>query len=103
VLFRSGLNSPDPINLPQQDWWFDQFDNDLVMNIRNGPIYYWERGTGATPDTALLTRAFLLEDLSGAADVPTEAMQTLVSQNDKHLLALVASLTQVRLLTLTHC
>jgi hypothetical protein len=82
-----GLSSPDPINLPQQDWWFDQFDNDLVMNIRNGPIYYWERGTNATPDNALATRAFLLEDLSGAADVPNKAMQILVSQNDKHLLA----------------
>jgi hypothetical protein len=85
--FGWGLNSPTPVNLPQQDWWFDQFDNDLVMNIRNGPIYYWERGTNATPDAALGDRAILLEDLSGAADVPNEAMQTLVSQNDKHLLA----------------
>jgi hypothetical protein len=85
--FGWGLSSPDPVYLPQQDWWFDQFDNNLVMNIRNGPIYYWERGTNATPDAALATRAFLLEDLSGAADVPTSAMQILVSQNDKHLLA----------------
>jgi hypothetical protein len=85
--FGWGLGSPDGIYLPQQDWWFDQFDNDLIMNIRNGPIYYWERGTNATPDTALATRAILLEDLSGAASVPTSAMQTLVSQNDKHLLA----------------
>jgi hypothetical protein len=82
-----GLNSPDPIFLPQQDWWFDQFDNDLVMNIRNGAIYYWERGTNPTPDNALATRAILLEDLGGAADVPNRAMQVLVSQNDKHLLA----------------
>ena len=85
--FGWGLSSPDPVFLPQQDWWFDQFDNDLVMNIRNGPIYYWARGTNATPDTALATRAILLEDLGGAADVPDSAMQTLVSQNDKHLLA----------------
>jgi hypothetical protein len=85
--FGWGLNSPDPVYLPQQDWWFDQFDNNLVMNIRNGPIYYWERGTNATPDDALNTRATLLSSLAGAADVPTEAMQTLVSQNDKHLLA----------------
>jgi hypothetical protein len=85
--FGWGLNSPTPINLPQQDWWFDQFDNDLVMNIRNGPIYYWERGTNATPDAALGTRAFLLEDLGGASDVPNRAMQVLVSQNDRHLLA----------------
>jgi hypothetical protein len=82
-----GLNSPDPVFLPQQDWWFDQFDNDLVMNIRNGAIYYWERGTNPTPDNALATRAILLEDLGGAADVPNKAMQVLVSQNDKHLLA----------------
>jgi hypothetical protein len=82
-----GLSSPDPVFLPQQDWFFDQFDNNLVMNIRNGPIYYWERGTAATPDTALGTRAILLEDINGAADVPDSAMQTLVSQNDKHLLA----------------
>jgi hypothetical protein len=82
-----GLNSPDPVYLPQQDWWFDQFDNDLVMNVRNGPIYYWARGTNTTPDGALATRAVLLSSLSGAADVPTKAMQTLVSQNDKHLLA----------------
>jgi hypothetical protein len=82
-----GLNGPDPVYLPQQDWWFDQFDNNLVMNIRNGPIYYWERGTNSTPDAALATRAILLEDISGAADVPNRAMQALVSQNDKHLLA----------------
>lgn len=82
-----GLASPDPVNLGQQDWWFDQFDNNLVMNIRNGAIYYWERGTNATPDAALATRAILLSSLGGAADVPNRAMQVLVSQNDKHLLA----------------
>jgi hypothetical protein len=82
-----GLSGSTPVDLVQQDWWFDQFDNNLVMNLRNGPIYYWERGTAATPGTALATRAILLEDLGGAADVPNKAMQTLVSQNDKHLLA----------------
>lgn len=81
-----GLGSSTPVALPQQDWWFDNFDNDLVMNIRNGPIYYWERGSGSI-SLALSARAVLLSSLSGAADVPTEAMQVLVSQNDKHLLA----------------
>jgi hypothetical protein len=85
--FGWGLNSSLGINIPQQDWWFDQFDNDLVMNIRNGPIYIWERGTSTDPAVSLSSRAILLEDLSGAADVPNEAMQILVSQNDKHLLA----------------
>jgi hypothetical protein len=85
--FGWGLSSPVGVNLPEQDWWFDQFDNNLVMNQRNGPIYYWERGTNSDPSVSLATRAFLLEDLSGAADVPNKAMQILVSQNDKHLLA----------------
>jgi hypothetical protein len=92
-----GLASPTPVFLPQRDWWFDNFDNDLVMNIRSdvtgssvavgGPIYYWERGTTVNPTTALTTRAVLLSSLGGATDVPETAMQILISQNDKHLLA----------------
>lgn len=83
-----GLAAPTPVALIQRDWWFDNFDNDLVMNIRKGAIYYWSRGSIASPDTALATRAVLLSALPGAADVPERAMQILVSQNDKHLLAL---------------
>lgn len=87
-----GLGSTDVIYLPQQDWWLDNFDNDLVANIRNGAIYYWERGATTDPSTALATRAVLLSSLAtaagfDAASVPVVAMQTLVSQNDKHLLA----------------
>jgi hypothetical protein len=76
-----GSGSTVPVVIPQRDWFFDQFDNDLVMNIRNGPVYYWEY----VP--AITGRAVLLSSLSGAADVPTEVMQTLVAQNNKHLLA----------------
>jgi hypothetical protein len=87
-----GLGSPTPIVFPQRDWWFDNFDNDLVMNIRNGAIYWWERGATADPATALATRAIRMEDYAvaegfTAADVPAAAMQVLVSQNDKHLIA----------------
>jgi hypothetical protein len=73
--------------LLQRDWFFDNFDNDLVMNIRKGEIYYWERGSLSNPSTALNTRAVLLSSLTGATDVPNVAMQVLVSQNDRHLLA----------------
>ena len=83
-----GLSGPDPVLLQQRDWFFDNFDNDLVMNIRNGPIYYWERGSLQSPSTSLAIRATLLSNLVGANSVPQEAMQVLVSQNDKHLLAL---------------
>ena len=83
-----GLGGSTPINLQQRDWWFDNFDNDLIMNIRNGAIYYWERGSLTAPATALGTPAVLLSSLTGANSVPTTAMQVLISQNDKHVLAL---------------
>ena len=85
--FGWGLSGAEAIALLQRDWWFDNFDNDLVMNIRQGAIYYWERGSLANPSTALGTRATLLSNLTGATSVPNKAMQVLVSQNDKHLLA----------------
>jgi hypothetical protein len=76
-----GTGAFTPVVTLQRDWWFDSFDNDTVMNIRGGAIYYWEY------DAAFATRCVLLSSLAGAADVPDEAMQILVSQNDKHLLA----------------
>jgi hypothetical protein len=82
-----GLGGPTPIDLLQRDWFLDNFENDLVANIRRGPIYYWERGSSASPSTALGTRAVLLSSLTGNDSVPTLAMQVTVSQNDKHLLA----------------
>jgi hypothetical protein len=83
-----GQSSGQPINLPQRNWYFQNFDNDLVMNIKNGPIYYWERGNDPNPNLALNERAILLADIPGATDVPLQATQIIVSQNDKHLIAL---------------
>jgi hypothetical protein len=95
--FGWGLASPVPVFLPQRDWWFDNFDNNLVMNIRadvsgagvaiGGPVYYWERGTVPNPTISLETPAVLLSSLVGASAVPEEVNQILISQNDKHLLA----------------
>jgi len=81
-----------PIFLPQRDWWFDNFDNDLVMNIRNGEGYWWARGSTADPATALGTKAIRLTTYASnegysASAVPIEIMQLLVSQQDKHLIA----------------
>ena len=87
-----GLGGTIPVVLSGTDWWYDNFDNDLVANIRDGAIYYWERGSSTNPSTALDTNAILLSakataDGYNANAVPTKAMQVLVSQNDKHLLA----------------
>ncbi len=80
------------INFPQQDWWFDNFDNDLVMNIRNGAPYWWERGVTDDPSSALATHAITLSEYATAegftaSSVPVQVMQLLVSQQDKHLIA----------------
>jgi hypothetical protein len=76
-----GTSGLTPVTIFQRDWFMDNFDNDLVANIRNGLIYYWEYNGNFN------TRAVLLSSLAGASDVPSQTMQILVSQNDKHLLA----------------
>jgi hypothetical protein len=80
------------INFPQRDWWFDNFDNDLVMNIRNGAGYWWVRGTNDDPADSLATHAITLQDYATgegytASAVPVKIMQLLVSQQDRHLIA----------------
>jgi hypothetical protein len=84
-----------PINLPQRDWWFDNFDNDLVMNIRNGAGYWWYRQAATDPATSLAAHAITLQAYATAEGfdpnaVPSKIMQLLVSQQDKHLIALGA-------------
>ena len=78
--------------LPQRDWWFDNFDNDLVMNIRNGGAYWWRRGVVTDPQGALNTHAITLQQYATEEGfdpdaVPSKIMQVLVSQQDRHLLA----------------
>jgi hypothetical protein len=84
-----GSGALTPVVDIQRDWFFNNFDNDLAMNIRNGAIYYW------TYNSSFNTRATLLSatTIGGIApsDVPSETTQILVSQNDKHLLAFGAT------------
>jgi hypothetical protein len=80
-----GSGSPLPVVNIQRDWFLQNFDNDLVANIREGAIYYWKYANGVnTRATPLATTTI---DGIAPADVPDEAMQVLVSQNDKHLIA----------------
>jgi hypothetical protein len=87
-----GTGSTYPIFLQQRDWWFDNFDNDLVMNVRNGEAYWWQRGTTDDPSNALDTRAIRLSDYAtaqgfSASAVPVQVMQLMTSQQDKQLIA----------------
>jgi hypothetical protein len=80
-----GSASLSPYVELQRDWFFDNFDNDVLMNIRNGGIYYW------TFDVLLADHALPLQNMPTAVDVPTQTVQVLVSQGDKHVLALGAT------------
>jgi hypothetical protein len=62
-------------------WQADNFGEDLVFNLSDGEIYYWDASSG------LSTRAVELSTLSGASDVPVVARKVLVSEIDRHLLA----------------
>jgi hypothetical protein len=84
-----GSGAGVPVVNPQRDWFLQNFDNDLVANIRNGVIYYWQYSGGiSVRATPLATTT-----IGGVApsDVPTQAMQVLVSQNDKHLICFGAT------------
>jgi hypothetical protein len=60
-----------------------------VANIRNGAIYYWKNSGGTGVRATLLSTTTI--DGVAPSDVPTQAMQVLVSQNDKHLLCFGAT------------
>lgn len=87
-----GLGATTPLYRPQRDWWMDNFDNDLFMNVRNGPGFWWERGTFDDPGLALSTRAIPLTTYATnqgytASSVPTQIGQLFLSQGDRHLIA----------------
>jgi hypothetical protein len=80
-----GSGAGAPVVNVQRDWFLQNFDNDLIANVRNGAIYYWKYSDGVSASATLLNTTVI--NGVAPADVPTKAIQTLVSQNDRHLLA----------------
>ena len=66
-------------------WFADDFGEDLIMNIADGQIFYWD----ATNTTS--TRAVELGTLAGASNVPTVARKVLVSETDRHVICFGAN------------
>jgi len=65
-------------------WAHDNFGEDLIMNVRDGGIYYWDKSTSSAP----FARAVSLQDLAGVdATAPTIAKQVIVSDRDRHVIA----------------
>ena len=62
-------------------WTHDNFGEDLLLNVRNAGIYYWDKTNG------FATRAVELSSLAGSDLCPTIATQIMVSDRDRHILA----------------
>lgn len=77
-----GSASNEPIVTNQLRLWsHDNFGEDLLFNVRDGGIYYWDSSSG------LSSRGVALSTLSGANTTPTIAKQVLVSDRDRHVIA----------------
>tara|TARA_B100000214_G_scaffold119205_1_gene84212 strand:- start:37900 stop:40041 length:2142 start_codon:yes stop_codon:yes gene_type:complete len=64
-------------------WSHDNFGEDLIINPRDGGLFYWDKTTG------LGNRAIELSatsTFSGETSVPTIAKQVLVSDQDRHVI-----------------
>jgi hypothetical protein len=62
-------------------WSHDNFGEDLLINVRDGDLFYWDKTNGTS------TRAVELASLTGANTTPTIAKKVLVSDRDRHIIA----------------
>jgi len=62
-------------------WSHDNFGEDLLFNVRDGGIYYWDKSNSTS------TRGVALNSLAGSNYAPTIAKQILVSDRDRHVIA----------------
>ena len=76
-----GSASTNPILLPPRIIFQDQFNNDLIWNIQDGDIYYWDY------DSAFSNISVGLNTLSGSRAVPEQVGKSMFASSG-HLLAL---------------
>lgn len=62
-------------------WSLDNFGDDTIALPRGGALYYWDESSGTS------TRAVAASSLAGASDVPTAALQIMMSDVDRHVIA----------------
>lgn len=67
-------------------WSFDNFGENLLANVRNGQIYYWEPELGYTSDN----RAYPLSQMPGASDTPLHS-SVVISTDERHVVAFGAN------------
>jgi hypothetical protein len=64
-------------------WSHDNFGEDLLFNVRDGGIFYWDKSTSSSP----FSRGVELSSLGAANTTPTVAKQVMVSDRDRHIIA----------------
>jgi hypothetical protein len=70
-------------------WDFDNFGEDLVMNIRGAGIYYWHEVAGLTQPATPLDQEVMVGGVTFTPlEAPRWAAQVVVSPNDRHLIAM---------------
>lgn len=78
-----GSESAAEVTATLRLWSQDNFGEDLLMNLRDSNIYYWDKSTSLSP----LVRAVALSDRAGAdPTTPTIAKKVLVSDRDRHVI-----------------
>jgi hypothetical protein len=63
-------------------WTHDNFGEDLLFNVHNGGIYYWDSSGGLSNNRGVAISAIAGSDLA-----PTIATQIMVSDVDRHVIA----------------
>jgi hypothetical protein len=63
-------------------WTHDNFGEDLLFNVHNGGIYYWDSSGGLSNN-----RGVAISDIAGSDLAPTIATQIMVSDVDRHIIA----------------
>ena len=64
-------------------WSHDNFGEDLILNARDGGIFYWDKTNGLGNRAVELSAT---STYSGETSVPTIAKQVLVSDQDRHVI-----------------
>ena len=64
-------------------WSLDNFGEDLIANVRDGALFYWNKSDGLSARATTLAAS----DPSNASQVPTVARQVMVSDRSRHCIA----------------
>lgn len=80
-----GSGAPVTVSNTLRLWAQDNYGEDLIFNVRNGGVYYWYG------DDPTFTRGVTLASLSTDPETPTLALQVIVSDRDRHVIALGAN------------